>query len=105
MADQPPAIGTALIAYTRQAPVTVVLMVASVAVAVASGLGDQLEFLTWLTLADLRGFDHTIAGGLNALQSGEFWRLITPIFIHFGIVHLVFNMMWLKDLGHLIEQR
>lgn len=35
MSDQPPAVGTALMTYTRQGPVTVVLMVLSVAVAVA----------------------------------------------------------------------
>ena len=105
MSDQPPAVGTALMTYTRQAPVTVVLMVLSVAVAVASKMGGNLELLTWLTLADLRGFDQTIAGGLGAVQGGEVWRLITPIFIHFGIVHLVFNMLWMKDLGPLIERR
>lgn len=91
--------------FTRQAPLTVALIALSVAVAVASGLGEKLELLTWLTLADLRGFDRTIAGGFIAVQSGEVWRLITPIFIHFGILHLVFNMLWMKDLGSLIERR
>lgn len=105
MSDQPPHVGTAVMTFIRLAPVSVVLMALSVAVAVASGLGEKLELLTWLTLADLRGFDRTIAGGLSAVQSGEVWRLVTPTFIHFGIVHLVFNMWWVKDLGHLIEQR
>lgn len=91
--------------YVRQAQVTVVLMAACVAVALVSGLGENLNLLTWLTLADLREKNHTIASGLSAVQSGELWRLITPIFIHFGILHLVFNLLWLKDLGHLIEQR
>ncbi len=88
-----------------EAPASVMLIALSVAVAVLSGLGEDLKVLTWLTLADLRGFDRSIETGLQALLRGEVWRLVTPIFIHFGILHLVFNMLWMKDLGPLIERR
>ena len=33
----------------------------------------------------------------------EFWKLITPAFVHFGFIHILFNMMWMKDLGKIVE--
>ena len=37
------------------------------------------------------------------LQSGQIWRFITPIFLHFSVLHILFNMMWLRNLGRGIE--
>lgn len=40
---------------------------------------------------------------LATIASGEIWRPLTPIFLHFGVVHILFNMMWLKQLGQAVE--
>ncbi len=39
------------------------------------------------------------------LESGELWRAITPIFLHFGIMHLAFNMVFLWVFGRQLELR
>ena len=41
----------------------------------------------------------------NGLEQGEYLRLITPIFLHFGLMHLAFNSIWLAMLGSRIEQQ
>ncbi len=42
--------------------------------------------------------------GLGPTLHGQFWRLVTPIFLHFGIWHLVFDMYMLYYLGGAIER-
>ena len=38
------------------------------------------------------------------LLSNEWWRLVTPMFIHFSPTHLIFNSLWIYILGKEIEQ-
>ncbi|MEC9093529.1 MAG: rhomboid family intramembrane serine protease [Planctomycetota bacterium] len=42
---------------------------------------------------------------LTNIYQGQFWRLFTPMFIHFGLLHILFNMMWLNALGGQFENR
>jgi GlpG protein len=82
---------------------TFVLIGICVVVAIYSKFGDNESLVRLLFINDP---GQKAAGFLpDVFQHGEFWRLLTPIFLHFGILHLVFNMMWFYQLGSMIEGR
>lgn len=85
---------------------TLALIIVSVGVALVSQLGANRTVLQPLFISsyDVVGKYVQWRVGLPQIMSGQVWRLITPIFIHFGLLHLIFNMLWLKDLGTMIER-
>lgn len=88
-------------------PATVILMVACIVVAILSSLGDNRERIMalFITNYEIVGAYIKWMPGLPEIRHGEIWRLFTPIFIHFGFLHIVFNLLWLRDLGSALEHR
>ncbi|MES2298586.1 MAG: rhomboid family intramembrane serine protease [Pseudomonadota bacterium] len=64
-----------------------------------SDFGKSTDTLNQLFIAD------SSSQGFQDVLAGQVWRLLTPIFIHFGVLHILFNMMWLWDLGSIIERK
>ncbi len=66
-------------------------------------LGDRV--IAWLTIVPVSVVGNSLSVGTLAdgLGSGQLWRLLSPAFLHFGWMHLIFNMLWLWYFGRQIE--
>ncbi len=91
---------------SRRAPLVFALIGLSVFASLATGFGGarQSSIYNALLFCDLRIYQQT-GDALLQIKQGQIWRLITPIFLHGGLLHLGFNMMWLYYLGTQIEMR
>jgi GlpG protein len=89
----------------RIGTVTAGLIAISVVVFFLSRMGNDVQIvglLTFVPLVTVKG--GYVFGDVSAMWTGQPWRLLTPMFVHFGFMHIFFNMWWLKDLGTAIER-
>ena len=66
-----------------------------------------LVFLGQTATNQWLGYDWLLEFGVKyrtAIQNGEFWRFITPIFLHLGFAHLFVNMYSLYAIGPAVER-
>ena len=86
---------------------TVGLIVVCVLVSLLSSGGHDWKIVSALSISPYRPVGENLIEwpGLTPIRQGQVWRLVTPIFLHFGIWHLFFDMYMLYFLGGAIEQR
>ncbi|WP_394558978.1 rhomboid family intramembrane serine protease [Aquipseudomonas alcaligenes] len=96
-----------LVAQLRASWMTSALLLLTLLVAAVTLLGDNFATLRWLTFQDfhIQGEYLYFQPWLASLEAGQWWRLVSPMFIHFGVLHLAMNGMWFWELGRRIEFR
>lgn len=96
-----------IVQQLRASLLTASVLVLTGLVAIITLLGDNLAAISWLSFVDyrLQGDYIYFSDLMNTLASGQWWRLLTPMLIHFGILHLAMNTLWYWELGRRIEAR
>jgi len=92
----------------QRAPVTFALMAVSIGVFIFEWIsGDDGGVYRLLTIDShvVRDMFTAPAFGLMDIKNGQVWRLITPIFLHADIIHILFNMWMTHFFGTQIESR
>lgn len=84
-------------------PVTFGLIVLCGMVFAAMQLGHDRTVKEWLLLSQWMTTSGTLKTFLTEVRAGEFWRLLSPALLHFGLLHLFMNMAWLYLLGRMLE--
>ena len=91
----------------KNSPLTAFMLALTFVVFAVTGTGENYTTIRWFSFVDFRIQDsHIYLAYLNeTLASSQWWRLLTPMLIHFGWLHLAMNSLWYWDLGRRIEAR
>lgn len=104
--ERTPAIDPAILAFYRRlleltprATVTKTLVAANCLLFLAMAISSQSFFLP--------SSETLVAWGSNSgpkTLAGEYWRLVSCMFLHIGVIHLAVNMWGLWQLGQFVER-
>ena len=76
-------------------------------IAFISNFGSLISLIEPFTFTKIiisnQGYASLLGADQTFLVDNEWWRIITPIFIHFSFAHLAFNCLWIYILGEKIE--
>ena len=95
----------------RKNPLTNVILGLCAAVFVLTGFGadrtsSAQRMLGFRNTARLAGQDgDQLSDRLVDIERGQVWRLVTPIFLHHDILHLIFNLLMFQVFASRIEDR
>lgn len=71
---------------------------------VLTGMGENIDMVGLFTFVPVLPTKGGYIPGNASDLIEQPWRLVTPMFLHFGWLHIFFNLWWLKDLGTAIER-
>jgi len=84
------------------------LIVVAVVISLLSNFGSLIAIIEPLTFTKIsisnQGFISFSSAEQTYFIENQWWRLLTPMFLHFSFAHLAFNCLWIYVLGEKIER-
>ena len=84
----------------RRAPVTMITIALAVLIFGLINVAGVWQLLASMTYYPLVATDQ---GMRLVMQGAEWYRMLTPAWLHFGWLHLIFNCLWVWEFGRRLE--
>ena len=62
------------------------------------------SLFNWLSPSGEALYRAGMGGAVPVLGEGRWWTLLTATYLHGSLLHILFNMLWLRQIGHWIEE-
>ncbi|WP_421852373.1 rhomboid family intramembrane serine protease [Marinomonas sp.] len=95
-----------ILSLLKLSPVTTILLLLTLLVAVITQLGADIKSVSYFSISpfDIKNGHIYFYDLAEVFSKGEYWRFFTPTLLHFSVLHIIFNTLWIWEIGGKLER-